>query len=64
MTAETGHDGLTILAQRRFDRFEPYELVTFLNQSLKARGLIFGVRLVDGRYELVIYDAVSPRSAE
>jgi hypothetical protein len=57
VTVRADHERLKLLAQRLFDRFEPYQVVTFLNQTLKERGLIFGVRLIDGHYELAVYDA-------
>jgi hypothetical protein len=57
VTVRADHDRLKLLGKRLFARFEPYEVVTFLNQTLKERGLIFGVRLVDGHYELGVYDA-------
>ena len=57
VTVRADHERLKLLGKRLFERFEPYQVVTFLNQTLKARGLIFGVRLVDGHYELGVYDA-------
>jgi|GEM_PF-3544814 len=37
---------------------EAHRLVTFLNQSLKGEGFIFGLtRVGDGRYRLTIYRA-------
>ncbi len=57
MKVSAQHAKLTTLAQRRFDGFTPHQVVTFLNQSLKERGLIFGLRQFDDDWELTIYDA-------
>lgn len=57
MKVSAQHDKLVTLAQRRFDGFTPYQVVTFLNQSLKGRGLIFGLRQFDSEWELTVYDA-------
>lgn len=57
MKVRADHDKLKLLGKRLFDRFEAYQLVTFLNQTLKDKGIIFGVRLVDGHYEISVYDA-------
>lgn len=57
MKVSAQHAKLITLAQRRFDGFTPYQVVTFLNQSLKERGLIFGLRQFDDDWELTIYDA-------
>lgn len=59
MKVSAQHDKLTMLAQRRFEGLTPYQVVTFLNQSLKARGLIFGLRQFDDDWELTVYDAGS-----
>lgn len=56
MKLSAQHAKLTRLAQRRFDGFRPYQVVTFLNQSLKERGLIFGLRQFDDEWELTVYD--------
>lgn len=56
MKVTAQHDKLTTLAQRRFEGFTPYQVVTFLNQSLKSRGLIFGLRQFDKDWELTVYD--------
>lgn len=56
MPLRADHGRLKLLGHRVFDKFEAYQIVTFLNQTLKERGLIFGVRMVDGHYELAIYD--------
>ncbi len=45
-----------MLGQRRFNGFTPYQVVTFLNQILKERGVIFGLRQLDEDNELTIYD--------
>lgn len=52
------HEGLVPLAEKRFAFSEaPYQLVTFLNQTLKGRGLIFGLRqAAPGLYNVSIYD--------
>lgn len=53
------HEGLVPLAEQRFTFSEaPYQLVTFLNQTLKGRGLIFGLRrAAPGLYSISVYDA-------
>lgn len=50
------HEKLLVLGQRRFTGFTAYQVVTFLNQVLKERGLIFGLRQVDEDFELTVYD--------
>lgn len=35
---------------------EPQALVTFLNRTLKRRGLVFGVALSGGGVELTVYE--------
>lgn len=52
------HEGLVPLAEQRFSfSAAPYQLVTFLNQTLKARGLIFGLReAAPGVYTISVYD--------
>ncbi len=57
MKVSAQHQKLIAIAQRRFDGFTPYQVVTFLNQSLKEKGLIFGLRQFDGEWELTVYDA-------
>lgn len=57
MKLSAQHEKLTTLAQRRFAGFTPHQVVTFLNQSLKERGLIFGLRQFDDDWELTVYDA-------
>lgn len=51
------HQPLPVLGEARLRFSEPpYELVTFLNQTLKRRGLIFGLRQVGANeYELRVY---------
>jgi hypothetical protein len=56
MKVSAQHAKLTTIAQRRFRGLTPHEIVTFLNQSLKQRGLIFGLRQFDDEWELTIYD--------
>ncbi len=56
MNVSADHEKLITLAQRRFDGFTPYQVVTFLNQVLKERGFIFGLRQMASDYELTIYD--------
>ena len=54
------HEKLIMLGQRRLgSTFTPHVVVTFLNQVLRERGLVAGVRLVDNEYELSIYDTTS-----
>jgi len=55
---------LKLLGHRRFVGFEPHQVVTFLNQTLKAYGLVFGVRMVPGGYELSVYDAEHPHETD
>ena len=62
MKLRADHGHLKLLGQRLFDRFDAPHVVTFLNQTLKDHQLIFGVRLVDGHYELSIYDATASES--
>jgi hypothetical protein len=50
------HAKLVVLGQRRFHGFTAYQVVTFLNQVLKERGFIFGIRQFDEEFELTIYD--------
>lgn len=57
MKVSANHEKLVTLGQRRFDGFTPHQVVTFLNQVLKGRGLIFGIRQVENHYEMTIYDA-------
>ena len=61
MSVRGDHDRLQVLGERLFEAFEPGQVVTFLNQTLKTRGLIFGVRRVRDGYELTVYDAENPR---
>ena len=58
MAVRGDHDRLQLLGERLFEAFEPGQVVTFLNQTLKGRGLIFGVRRVRDGYELMVYDAL------
>lgn len=53
------HAKLVVLGQRRFTGFTAYQVVTFLNQTLKDRGFIFGFRQVEGDFELTVYDGDS-----
>ena len=50
------HEKLVVLGQRRFTAFTGYQVVTFLNQVLKERGLIFGLRQIGDDFELTVYD--------
>ncbi len=59
MKLSAQHGKLTTIAQRRFEGLTPYQVVTFLNQSLKDRGLIFGLRQFDEDWELTVYDAAA-----
>lgn len=56
------HEGLVPLAEQRFAFADaPYKLITFLNQTLKGRGLIFGLRQAGpGLYSISVYDASDP----
>ncbi|MCY0880370.1 MAG: DUF4264 family protein [Firmicutes bacterium] len=56
MKVAADHEKLLTVAQRRFTGFTPHQVVTFLNQTLKERGLIFGLRQMDDAYELSVYD--------
>lgn len=56
MKVSAAHEKLTLLAQKRFKGFTPHQVVTFLNQSLKGQGLIFGLRQFDEEWELTVYD--------
>ncbi len=54
---------IVVLAQDNFDLDgEYYRLVTFLNQSLKDRGLIFGLTKQEERLSLKIYEVISRES--
>ena len=51
---------IIVLAQDSFAlEGEYYRLVTFLNQTLKDRGLIFGLSKQDDRLALKIYEVIS-----
>ncbi|MCL6561695.1 MAG: YpmA family protein [Firmicutes bacterium] len=63
MRVAADHEKLTVLGQRRFSGFTPHQVVTFLNVVLKERGLIFGLRQLDGEYEVTIYDAGTKRES-
>ncbi len=56
MKVSADHEKLVALGQRRFTGFTPYQVVTFLNQILKERGVIFGLRQLGDDNELTIYD--------
>ncbi|AUW93680.1 MAG: hypothetical protein C7B44_03610 [Sulfobacillus thermosulfidooxidans] len=56
MKVSADHEKLVALGQRRFNGFTPYQVVTFLNQVLKERGVIFGLRQLGEDNELTIYD--------
>lgn len=38
------------------DPIEPQTLVTFLNRTLKRRGLVFGIARTEDGYEMSIYE--------
>lgn len=57
MKVSAAHEKLVSLGQRRFKGFTPYQVVTFLNQTLKDQGLIFGLRQFGEEFELTVYDA-------
>ncbi len=57
MPVRGDHERLQVIGERLFDAFQPGEVVTFLNQTLKNRGLIFGIRRVGDGYVFVVYDA-------
>ena len=63
-TVRADHERLKLLGQKLFERFDAPHVVTFLNQTLKERQIIFGVRLVDGSYELSVYDATEPADGQ
>lgn len=51
------HTALPVLASGRFDAtWPPWRLVTFLNRSLKDRGLVFGLSMAGGEAMVTIYD--------
>ncbi len=51
---------VVVVAQDSFElEGEHYRLVTFLNQSLKDRGLIFGLTKQDERLSLKIYEVIT-----
>lgn len=56
MPVRADHDRLKLLGKRLFDTFDPAVVVTYLNQTLKAQGLTFGLRRIDNHYELAIYE--------
>lgn len=60
MKVSAQHAKLTLLAQKRFEGFTPHQVVTFLNQALKGRELIFGLRQFDEDWELTVYDTREP----
>jgi len=64
MKISAQHAKLVTIAQRRFEGFTPSQVVTFLNQSLKERGLIFGIRQFNDDWEITIYDANAQQDAE
>lgn len=52
------HTALPVLASGRFDAtWPPWQLVTFLNRSLKDRGLVFGLSMAGAAAMVTIYDA-------
>jgi len=53
------HEKLMVLGQRRFTGFTAYQVVTFLNQILKEREIIFGLRQVGDDFELTVYDGAN-----
>lgn len=64
MKVSANHEKLVTLGQHRFSGFTPYQVVTFLNQVLKERGLIVGLRQVDGDNELTVYDGQASNDGE
>lgn len=56
MKISADHAKLVALGQRRFNGFTPHEVVTFLNQILKGRGIVFGLRQLADEYEVTVYD--------
>lgn len=47
------------------DPIEPQSLVTFLNRSLKRRGLVFGIaQAASGGYEISIYETPAWHDSE
>lgn len=57
MEARTGPEPLPLLAEASFSR-EPelYEVVSFLNRVLKARGLVFGYSERGGVFTISVYE--------
>ncbi len=54
---------IVVLAQDNFElEGEYYRLVTFLNQTLKDRGLIFGLAKQEERLSLKIYEVINRAS--
>lgn len=52
--------GLTVLAAKNFRLSgEVHQLVTFLNQALKDRGLCFGLSKRDESLQLTVYEVSS-----
>jgi|GEM_PF-1205659 hypothetical protein len=52
------HTQLPILGEKSFRlEGETYQLVTFLNKTLKDRDLIFGLTLDGSKYRIIIYDS-------
>lgn len=66
MELHANHEQLPVIGQTNLPaQPDPVQLVTFLNRTLKRRGLIFGLRqLADGNYRLVVYDSgpISPQA--
>ena len=52
------HENLPVLGDGRFKFADPpYQLITFLNQTLKDRGLVFGLRRVgEAEYRVSVYE--------
>lgn len=58
------HTALPVVASARFDAtWPPWRLVTFLNRSLKDRGLVFGLSLAGDEAVVTVYDSAAPVGA-
>lgn len=58
------HEQLPLLAEGSFHLpAEVHRVVTFLNRTLKKRGLIFGLRRSGDAYVLSIYDSTCGRES-
>lgn len=60
------HESLPLLGEYTFSAVElPHRLITFLNKTLKRRGIIFGLTQIAPReFKLSIYDLVLKEAEE